>query len=155
MNPDLNIPLVPQSQEAFNPGSVQLPRADGTAHWGPYVEAASRSTGVPVEVINAVMRQESGGNDKARSPVGALGLMQLMPGTAASLHVNPNDPYQNILGGAKYLRQQYDKFGSWELALAAYNAGPGAVAKYKGIPPYAETKNYVARIKNYLREKKQ
>ena len=83
----------------------------------------------------------------ARSPKGALGLGQLLPGTAAELRVDPLDPDQNLLGSARYLRRQYDTFGSWELALAAYNAGPGAVSRYGGVPPFAETRRYVGEVK--------
>lgn len=75
-----------------------------------------------------------------------MGLGQLMPGTAAELGVDPNDPYQNVEGAARYLSQQYGTFGTWPLALAAYNAGPGAVQKYGGIPPFAETQAYVPKI---------
>ncbi|QFT60079.1 Soluble lytic murein transglycosylase precursor [Sulfitobacter sp. THAF37] len=105
-------------------------------------EAASRH-GVPVDLFLRLVQQESGWNHKAVSHKGALGLAQLMPGTAARLRVDPADPVQNLEGGARYLKQQYSTFGDWRLALAAYNAGPGAVQKYGGVPPYAETRNYV------------
>ena len=82
----------------------------------------------------------------ARSSKGAIGLAQLMPDTARGLGVNPHDPKQNLDGGARYLSQQYRRFGDWRLALAAYNAGPEAVEKYRGIPPYAETQQYVKTI---------
>lgn len=108
------------------------------------VEQAATAYGVPVELIRAVMKQESGGAERAVSKKGAQGLMQLMPETARDLGVaDPFDPIQNIHGGVRYLRQMYDRFGDWRKALAAYNAGPGAVEKYGGVPPYAETQGYV------------
>ena len=98
-------------------------------------------------LVQAVVQVESGYNRNARSNKGAIGLMQLMPGTASDLAVSdPWDPEQNLRGGTSYLRQMIDRFGGLELALAAYNAGPEAVAKYGGIPPYAETRAYVQRI---------
>lgn len=102
--------------------------------------------GLPSGLVDAVIYQESRGRMDAVSPKGALGLMQLMPGTAAMLGVNPYDAVDNIRGGARYLRQQMDRFGSIPLALAAYNAGPGAVLRYGGIPPFRETQNYVTSI---------
>ncbi|GLT09808.1 transglycosylase SLT domain-containing protein [Sulfitobacter sp. PR48] len=105
-------------------------------------EAATRH-GVPVDLFLRLVQQESGWNHQAVSHKGALGLAQLMPGTAARLRVDPSDPAQNLEGGARYLKQQYSTFGDWRLALAAYNAGPAAVQKYGGVPPYAETRNYV------------
>lgn len=102
--------------------------------------------GIPEALFLALIRQESAWNPDALSPVGAIGLAQLMPGTAKELGVDPHDPVQNIRGGARYLRQQYDRFGTWRLALAAYNAGPGAVRKHGGVPPYRETQNYVRKI---------
>jgi len=102
--------------------------------------------GVDPDLFLRLVQQESGFKDTARSPVGAIGLAQLMPGTAKDLGVDPNDPVQNLRGGARYLRQQLDTFGDVNLALAAYNAGPGAVRKYGGIPPFKETQNYVFKI---------
>ena len=111
-----------------------------------HVDQVEREYSLPKGLIDAVIYQESRGRMNAVSPKGALGLMQLMPGTAAQLGVNPYIADQNIRGGAMYLRQQIDRFGSIPLGLAAYNAGPGAVIRYRGIPPYRETQNYVATI---------
>lgn len=112
------------------------------------IQNASAQNGVDPSLISAVIKNESGFNPSATSPVGAQGLMQLMPGTAAGLGVsNSYDPQQNINGGAKYLRGLLDEFhGSLPMTIAAYNAGPGAVQKYGGVPPYAETKNYVNNV---------
>lgn len=116
-----------------------------------WINAASRETGVSPALIRAVMMTESGGRVDAVSPAGAIGLMQLMPATAAGLGVNPRDPAQNVLGGARYLAQQLRAFGGdVPKALAAYNAGPGAVRRYGGIPPYAETRTYVQRVMGRL-----
>ena len=101
---------------------------------------------IPTDIFLRMIGVESAWNQGAVSPKGATGLGQLMPGTAAELGVDPNDPYQNIEGAARYLSQQYGTFGTWPLALAAYNAGPGAVRKYGGIPPFAETQAYVPKI---------
>lgn len=104
---------------------------------------AARRHQIPEELFLRLVQQESGWNPAAKSHKGAFGLAQLMPGTARKLRVDASDPYQNLDGGARYLKQQHRDFGSWPLALAAYNAGPGAVKKYGGVPPYRETKNYV------------
>jgi soluble lytic murein transglycosylase-like protein len=112
----------------------------------PIAEAAARKYGIPVDLFNRLVQQESGWNPRAKSRVGAYGLAQLMPATARKLGVNPRDPKQNLEGGARYLAKMHRKFGTWRLALAAYNAGPQAVAKYNGIPPYKETRNYVRKI---------
>lgn len=113
---------------------------------GPYLDMAkqaARRYSVPEDLFLRLVQQESGWRADARSHKGAIGLAQLMPETARSLGVNPYDPRQNLEGGARYLAAQYRTFGSWRLALAAYNAGPAAVEKHGGVPPYQETRNYV------------
>ncbi|MEM6372058.1 MAG: lytic transglycosylase domain-containing protein [Pseudomonadota bacterium] len=113
---------------------------------GPYLNMAknaARRHGVPVDLFLRLVQQESGWNATARSHKGAYGLAQLMPATARGLGVDRKDPAENLEGGARYLKQQYLTFGSWRLALAAYNAGPGAVKKHGGVPPFRETRNYV------------
>lgn len=121
-----------------------IPRYTGRrSEYLPHARAAAQRHGIPEDLFLRLVQQESGWNPNARSHKGAMGLAQLMPGTAAKLGVNPNDPVQNLNGGARYLRMMYNQFGNWPLALAAYNAGPGAVTKYNGIPPYRETRNYV------------
>ena len=112
------------------------------------VAEAARLYHLDPRMIRAVMQAESGFNALAVSPVGALGLMQLMPAVAAELGVtDPLDPRQNIMGGSRYLRQLLDAHrGNVRLALASYNAGPGNVAKYGAIPPFKETQNYVKKV---------
>lgn len=111
------------------------------------IEREAARHGLDPRLVELVVRHESNFDPYAHSPAGALGLMQLMPETAASLGVDdPFDPAQNVAGGTAYLAQQMDAFGDVRLALAAYNAGPGAVQRYGGVPPYAETRNYVASI---------
>ncbi|HEY6919536.1 MAG TPA: lytic transglycosylase domain-containing protein [Tabrizicola sp.] len=116
---------------------------------GEYLEvakAAARKHGVPEDLFLRLVQQESGWNVVAVSAKGATGLAQLMPETAELLGVDISNPEANLDGGARYLRMMYDKFGTWELALAAYNAGPGAVEEHDGIPPFAETEGYVKAI---------
>lgn len=112
----------------------------------PLAESAARKYGVPEDLFKRLVQQESNWNPKALSSKGAIGLAQLMPTTARRLGVNPHDAVENLDGGARYLKQQYNRFRSWRLALAAYNAGPEAVEKYNGVPPYKETKAYVRMI---------
>lgn len=123
----------------------QVPAYTGR-YSGPYLEvarAAARKHGVPEDLFLRLVQQESGWKDTAVSHKGAYGLAQLMPDTAKLLGVDHKDPNQNLEGGARYLRMQYDRFRSWRLALAAYNAGPEAVERHDGVPPYRETQDYV------------
>jgi soluble lytic murein transglycosylase-like protein len=116
---------------------------------GEYLEvakAAARKHGVPENLFLRLVQQESGWNPVAVSTKGATGLAQLMPETASLMGVDIDDPEENLDGGARYLRMMFDKFGTWELALAAYNAGPVAVEEHDGIPPFAETEGYVKAI---------
>ena len=131
-------------------GWLRLPRGDGGGT-GPYVkeiQAASERYGVPVRLVSAVIRAESGFNPRAVSRAGAQGLMQLMPNTATILGVrNSFDPRENIDGGVRHLRSLIDRFPNrLPLALAAYNAGEKAVVQYNGIPPYPETQDYVTKV---------
>jgi soluble lytic murein transglycosylase-like protein len=141
LRPDNDITISTSSNE-------EIPDYRGR-YRGEYIavaKAAASKYGVPEDLFLRLVQQESGFNPNAVSPKGATGLAQLMPATARALGVDINDPQQNLEGGARYLRAMYDKFGSWRLALAAYNAGPGAVEEHGGVPPYAETQGYVIAI---------
>jgi soluble lytic murein transglycosylase-like protein len=117
----------------------------------PLVLEASQASGVPAPLLAAVARTESAWQPRAVSPAGALGLMQLMPATAAELGVtNPLDPRQSLHGGALYLRRMLDRFNDVTLALAAYNAGPRNVEKHGGVPPFEETQRYVTKLSGLL-----
>lgn len=117
-----------------------------------YFQEAAATYNLPVDLLKAVAKQESNFQSDVVSSSGAVGIMQLMPGTASYLGVTDSyDPYQNIMGGAKLLAQLSEHYqGDLSLTLAAYNAGSGAVDKYGGIPPYTETQNFVAKIKTSL-----
>ena len=113
------------------------------------VDQAARKAELPAAIVHAVAKAESGYRQDAVSPKGAIGMMQLMPTTAAMLQADPRDPEQNTQAGAMYLREMLVKYhGDVAMALAAYNAGPGAVDRYKGVPPYRETISYVNRVIN-------
>ncbi|MBE7440547.1 MAG: lytic transglycosylase domain-containing protein [Spirochaetales bacterium] len=116
------------------------------------ISLKSKEHGVHPDLIKAVIKVESNGNPRAVSKAGAIGLMQLMPDTARALGVDPHDPAQNVDGGVRFLKDMARQFGNLDHTLAAYNAGPGAVRRYKGVPPYAETMNYVKKIRTILKE---
>ncbi|RME22008.1 MAG: hypothetical protein D6800_11495, partial [Candidatus Zixiibacteriota bacterium] len=129
------------------PKPSPIPLARRLQKYQPLIEKAARENNLDAALLRAVIHTESGGDPAAVSPRGAKGLMQLMDSTAVSMGVkDPFDPAQNIRGGAAYLRRLLDQFGDLRLALAAYNAGPAAVERYGGIPPYAETHRYVDRV---------
>ncbi len=134
-------PLVEQSDSAAG-GSA------GSSEYNPLIEQAAARYGLDPAVLHGLIQQESGFDPSAQSSAGAAGLTQLMPGTATSMGVaNPLDSAESIEGGARYLSQLMSEFGgNTEDALAAYNAGPGAVQRYGGIPPYAETRSYVSKV---------
>ncbi len=143
----------------FTPDGAQViapPAAAGAAVVADTLTAAGARVEVSPLLLEAVAWAESRFNTAARSPAGAVGVMQLMPATAAELGVDPADPEANIHGGARYLRQMLVLFdGDIERALAAYNAGPGAVRRYNGVPPYKETRAYVAAVLDYMAARSQ
>jgi soluble lytic murein transglycosylase-like protein len=120
--------------------------------WAGAIDAAATKAGVDPRLLAAITRAESGFNPNALSSAGAVGLTQLMPGTAAGLGVNPTDPAANLDGGARYIAGQLDTFGRVDLAVAAYNAGPGAVRQAGGVPDYPETQAYVRRVLGYYQQ---
>jgi soluble lytic murein transglycosylase-like protein len=144
--------------ESAAPKSFPVARADasgpssatpgGVGQWREMIATSAARHRVPAWLVENVLRVESGGNPKATSPVGAMGLMQLMPGTARDLGVvDPYDPGQNLDGGVRYLADMIRRFdGNLEKAVAAYNAGPGAVQRFSGVPPYSETQRYVEKV---------
>jgi soluble lytic murein transglycosylase-like protein len=123
----------------------------GSSQYDALIEAAAARNGVDPAILHGLIQQESGFDPNSQSGAGAVGLTQLMPGTASSLGVsNPLDPAESIEGGARYLAQMMSRFGGNTTdALAAYNAGPGAVSQYGGVPPYPETQSYVEKVTAY------
>lgn len=140
----------PQQRQSAPTSAPPVRLMERLAPFDSTIERAATAHEVPPWLIKAVIAAESAGDPTAISRAGAKGLMQLMEGTARDLGVEDAfDPEQNIWGGTRYLRMMLDRFGSIPLALAAYNAGPGAVERYGGIPPYNETQNYVRRVQRY------
>lgn len=144
---------VQSAQSATAVQQAEKPRSDvSNPELSRTIHAAAAKYAVDPKLISAVAEVESGGNQSAVSPAGAVGVMQLMPETAAGLGVNPYDMKSNVEGGAKYLREMLDTFdGDVKKAVAAYNAGPNAVKAYGGVPPYAETQNYVNNVLDIYR----
>ena len=133
--------VVEQAVAAIDPALLQQ------TPYGEIIAAMSEAHGINPMLVRALIQVESNYRPKARSHKGAMGLMQLMPSTAREYNVrNPYDPKANIAAGVKHLKSLLDRLGAVDLALAAYNAGEGAVKKFKGVPPYRETRNYVSRI---------
>jgi soluble lytic murein transglycosylase-like protein len=140
------------ASQGFRPGFFPLlSNLPNQAAYDPHIKLTCKLYGLDCNLVKAMIRCESGFNPLAVSPKGAVGLMQLMPGTSRDLGViNPFDPQQNIDGGARYLKMMLDRFGNdTALALAAYNAGPEAVAKHRGIPPFDETQVYVKTVMDF------
>lgn len=147
--------LLPLTQNVTTMPTLNIKELNGdTQYMGQInvsIQEASQKFGVPAALIRSVIDAESGFNPLAQSKAGAQGLMQLMPATAKSLGVtDPFDIKQNIDGGVRYLKQMLDRYKKVPLALAAYNAGPGNVDRYNGIPPFQETQNYVEKIMKRL-----
>ena len=141
--------ITPQLAKALKSGRVHTPSGE----WKRIIRKASRLHGLPESLIASVIHTESAFQAGAQSPKGAQGAMQIMPETQQELGLDdPFDPEANVLAGCAYLRKQLDRFGSLELALAAYNAGPANVKKYGGIPPFPETRDYVARVTSRLKK---
>jgi hypothetical protein len=127
-------------------GRASAPRPREVERYRGLARAAARRYAIPEKLLLALVGKESGWRPDLVSHSGAVGLAQLMPSTARALGVDPWDPVENLDGAARYLRAQYDRFGSWQLALAAYNAGPGVVEEYGGVPPLPETLLYVRAV---------
>ena len=152
-----NRAALPDSTTTAKADTISAKTTERIKSYDPIIEQAAEEHGLDPNLVRAVIAAESGGKPTARSNKNAKGLMQLIDTTAAAMGVNNVwDPKQNINGGAKYLRKMLERYnGNISLAAAAYNAGPGSVDKHKGIPPIAETKQYVQRVMNYLQQFKQ
>lgn len=161
VSPDLNNAIINAAPPAAQPAedaesafsrTLQTLISSGSTDLDAIFDEAARKYGISANLLKAVAKAESDFRPDATSRCGAMGIMQLMPGTAAGLGVtDAYDPEQNIMGGARYLKGMLDRFdGDVSLALAAYNAGPNNVEKYNGIPPFNETQNYVKTVLEYL-----
>lgn len=153
--PHMLPPRRPEALSGTRSGSAATPATGGAdyATWAQLAREAQDIFGVDAALVLAVIRAESSFNHAAVSPAGAQGAMQVMPATQIALGlVDPFDPRANVYAGTQYLRELLQRFGSPELALAAYNAGPGAVGKYGGIPPFAETREFVRRVMHWWGE---
>lgn len=141
---------VPPPPAPAQPAAATTPPGDRGLNAQEIIRRAAEKAGLPPDIVESIAKAESAYNPNAISPKGAIGLMQLMPATAAALKANPFDPRQNAEAGAEYLAQLLEKYKNdahqVSKAVAAYNAGPGAVDKYNGIPPYTETVRYVNRV---------
>jgi len=141
----------PETAKSLGPSLSRGPKQTGDLIGT--IESIAEAQGMDPNLVKAMVKAESGFKTKAVSPKGAMGLMQLMPETAESLGVkDPFDPEENITGGVKFLKGLMKEFKDPEKAIAAYNAGPGAVKRYKGIPPYEETKQYVSKVKRFYKD---
>lgn len=130
-------------------------KVEADTNIGQVVDRISKAEGVDKDLVKSVMKVESNFNPQARSEDGAVGLMQLMPRTARELGVDPKNPEENIEGGVKFLGKMMDRFDDLDKALAAYNAGPAAVDRFNGVPPFDETQNYVKKVRSTFRQYKQ
>jgi soluble lytic murein transglycosylase-like protein len=141
-------------QQASSPTATAASAGGSSTPYDAMIADSAQRNGIDPALLKGLIRQESNFNPDAGSSAGARGLTQLMPATAASLGVSDtSDPAQSIDAGAKYLRQQLDRFGGDQAkALAAYNAGPGAVQRFGGVPPYAETQSYVQKVLGYAQQ---
>ncbi len=146
-----------QSATAQTASYMPSTAGSGSTPYDAMVEAAAERNGLEPALLHGLIQQESGFDPSSQSSAGAMGLTQLMPGTASSLGVsNPLDPAESIEGGARYLAEMMARFGgNPSEALAAYNAGPGAVTQYGGVPPYAETQSYVQKVLGYAESYRQ
>ncbi len=152
--PQRSRPSEPVQQSRFS-STLQEKLPSGELDIDRVITEASHQEDMEEELIRAVIQIESGFDPEAVSHRGARGLMQLMPGTAAELGVDPDNPAENIMGGTRYLSSMLHRFGNLEEALAAYNAGPRNVETYQGIPPFRETENYVKQVLDRYRKLKE